>query len=203
MKIINKIPLGQHRLRAHARAAGFNIVGADFRHQLLQRARELRLRKRAPDFIAAHARIFCEKSPKPRKEKRVRQITRIDGRPLVAFTRKRQHRVWPRFDAAVDQPREMHAEKWKLRVRHRINQMPHQKLPLLFDLIILAAKGNDFCGRFLPGGAHQPVGVQSATGDDELRLKITGGSLHCPIRRILRGLLQLGVEPDFTARPAD
>ena len=63
MKILTQFATGGHRLGAHARAARFQIVLADFRHEFLERAAEFLFGKRAADFVAAHARIGGEKFP--------------------------------------------------------------------------------------------------------------------------------------------
>ena len=81
--------------------------------------------------------------------------------------------------------------------------MAHQKLPVLFDLIILAAERNDFRRRLLSRRAHQPVGVQAAASDDKLRLEVTGGSFHRPAAGGLNKFLDARVEFDFAAGLAD
>src|ERR1035441_2195572 len=156
MKILHQFSVQQHRLGADARAAGLQILRANFRHEFLQRARELRFGKGAANFITAHAWILDEKFPQAGVKKRFGEIAQVYGSPLVAFARKGEHGIRSGLNAAVDQPREMDAKKRKLGVEHGINQMADQKLPLLFDLKILTAKRDDFRRRRL---TRRPVGA--------------------------------------------
>ena len=97
----------------------------------------------------------------------------------------------------------MDAEEGEFGVGHGVNQVAHQKLARFFELIILAAKRDDFCRGILPGGAGEPVGLQAAAPDDKFRLEIAGGGCHRPTASIWRGLLQAGAELNLAARLTD
>ena len=97
----------------------------------------------------------------------------------------------------------MDAEKRKLRIGHRINQIADEKLPFLFDLKILAAERNNFCRRFLARRAHEPVGMKPAAGDDEFRAETSGGSFDDLPAAVRNNFQDSRVESDFAAGFAD
>src|SRR5208282_1820064 len=97
----------------------------------------------------------------------------------------------------MNEPREMDAEKWKFCVGHRVNQVANKKLPLLFDLKILAAEWNDFRRWFLSRRLHKPVGMQSATSDDKFCAKIPGGRFDDLFAAVRNNFQNARVEPDI------
>src|SRR5439155_22864836 len=97
--------------------------------------------KRAPaersfEFLPTHPFVFAEKPPKPGERQRVEKVGGVEVSLAIALAREGEDGVRSGFDAAVNQAREMNAEKRKLRVRHRINQVAHQVLPLALDFVI-------------------------------------------------------------------
>ena len=98
--------------------------------------------------------------------------------PGISFARKRQHRVWPRFNRTVDHPRKVHPEKGKARVGHGINEVLHQAIALGPHPVVFAAKGDDFAGRFEPRSPGDNVRVEPGAVDDHARPDCPPGRLH-------------------------
>src|SRR5262249_5750806 len=130
-------------LRADAAAACLKVVRTDLRDQPLEGAAEDVAAEGPAEFEPSHRWIAAKESPKARVAQRVPQIPQVEIGLAVAFTREGQDCVGTCFDAAVNQAREVHAQKRELRIRDRVDQMPHQVLPLGTDLIIFAAKRDD------------------------------------------------------------
>jgi len=89
-------------------------------------------------------------------------------------------RRWPGFDAAMDQPREMHAEEGKPRVGHRVDQVAHQVLALRAQLVILAAEGHDAHLAPLARQLGYAVAVQAGAIDQEIGFEFARGGLGNP-----------------------
>src|SRR4029453_7074312 len=104
------------------------------------------------EFLARHSPVVGQKPPKPNETHAVNNVPQVDLSLCVSFPSQRKHCIWPSFDSATDQPREMNAQKWKPRIRPRIDQIPNQVLTLLSDLIVRAPKGHD--PRLAPFASH-------------------------------------------------
>src|SRR5262249_5120808 len=117
-----------HGLGAHAGAAVFEVLFANVRHELLQGFAEKLFAEGTAKFIEAHAFVFADKAPESRKREGVHKVGEIEISLAITFAGKGEHSVGAGFDAAVNQTREVDAQKRKLRIGHRVNQMPHQTL---------------------------------------------------------------------------
>ena len=82
---------------------------------------------------------MAQEAPEANICERVGEVARAEIGFAVTFARKRQHGVRPGFDAAVNEPREMHAEEGKLRIGHGVDQMPDQMLPRFFNAGVAVA----------------------------------------------------------------
>ena len=74
----------------------------------------------------------------------------------------------------------MNAEKWKLRIRHRINQVPNQKLAFGFDFIVFTSERHDANLPFLSRQFADAVAVQAGAVDQKIPFIIAGGCLREP-----------------------
>src|SRR5437762_257490 len=81
-------------------------------------------------------------------------------RRLMTCARESEHGVWACFDTAVDHAREVDSEEWERGIRHRIDQVAHERGPLAAKRVVLAAEGNDADLRTLTSHARHAIGVQ-------------------------------------------
>src|SRR5258708_38672706 len=84
----------------------------------------------------------------------------------VAFAAKGENRVRTGVHGAVYTSREMHAEKRKLWIRHRVDESPHQGRTLRKQMVVFAAKGNNHHVRVCAGHARDAVAEQSGAVDE-------------------------------------
>ena len=57
---------------------------------------------------------------------------------MIAFTLEAEHGIRTGMNAAVDHASEVHAEKRKLRIRHRIDEVAHQVPAFGLQLVVFA-----------------------------------------------------------------
>src|ERR1051325_11517836 len=84
--------------------------------------------------------------PETRKYRRGRQIADIDVGVPVSFAGESEDCVGSGIDFAGNAPREVYAEKRKARVRDRIYQCTHQRGALRNQIIVFAAKWDNYRG---------------------------------------------------------
>jgi len=80
----------------------------------------------------------------------------------------------------MNEASEVNAEEGEFRVGDRIDEVADEELAIGSDLVVLAAKGNDFGGRFSTRSADDTIGMEASAADDEFCLKIAGGSMGVP-----------------------
>ena len=143
IKILQQFSRRRKRLCANTGSALHQIRDLNLRNQTLQRSAEQFFAERAPKFIPAHRRI----SQRNRQNPGYANVSTMSRKSKVCmpvpFARKRQHRIWPGFNPAVNEPREVNPQKRKLGIRNRINQVANQPLALPLQLVILASKRNN------------------------------------------------------------
>src|SRR5437870_463764 len=93
------------------------------------------------------------------------------------MTREREDRVRPRMDVIVDRATEMHAEKWKRRVGHGIDEAAHDRGTLRLEVEVFAAKGHDANLRIGPGDTRDAIRVQTRAIHEEARARVAGGAV--------------------------
>src|SRR5580693_377057 len=84
----------------------------------------------------------------------------------VALARQREYSVGAGIHSAGDAPREVHPKKRKPRIRHGVDQGPHQRGTLGSEVIILAAKWNDHDAGIISRHPADAVAEQSRTVDE-------------------------------------
>src|SRR6185437_892388 len=121
MEILDHFAGWIERLCADTRAARLQVRRSYFRNQPLKRSAKQIFTEGSPHFVEAELRVFLQKRPEPWICEGIEQITHADVALAISFARERQHGVGSRFDPAVNQACEMHAEKWKFRIGNRID----------------------------------------------------------------------------------
>src|SRR5262249_17435074 len=80
------------------------------------------------------------KSPESGKHQRLTRVSNVNFASTIALARKRKRGVWSNFDAAPHHSGEVHTQKGKLCVGHRIDQVSNERLALRPQFVVLAAK---------------------------------------------------------------
>src|SRR5689334_19105463 len=109
--------------------------------------------------------MLSNKPPQTGKRQRIHQIAKVEISLAITFACKSQHSVRACFNAAMNQTREMHTQKWKLRVGNWINQMPYQVLPRRLDFVIFPSERHDAHFAFLSRHFTHAIAMQSSAID--------------------------------------
>src|SRR5206468_518398 len=125
------------------RSAGRQIVRPDLRHEALQRPAEQLAAEGPPQLVPGHGRVLPQEAPEAAIAQRVEEIAGLDVGFAITLARERQDRIRSGLNPAVNQAREMDAEKGEPRVGNRIDEIPDEGLPLRPDLVILSAERHD------------------------------------------------------------
>src|SRR5262249_42964551 len=80
----------------------------------------------------------------------------------------------------MDQPREVHTQKWKLRVGDRVDQMPHEMLPIGADLVVFSAEGDHAHFAPLTRDFGYSITMQSRAVNQEAGFELACGGLRDP-----------------------
>src|SRR2546430_15478799 len=174
-KVLHQLTVGRHGLRPHAGAARFQVLPAYLRNQPLKRFAEKSFAERAAQLFPAHALMLRHKPPQAGETQSIAQIAQVDVRLAVAFAGERQHGIRPGLNAAANEAREMNAEKWKLRIRHRINQVADQKPAFGFDFVVFTSERHDANLPFLSRQFADAVTVQPGAVDQKIPFMVAGG----------------------------
>src|SRR4051794_35959043 len=116
------------------------MLGANLRHESLQRTDEGRFAEGSPHFDATGFPMISRHTNEAGICQRLEQVDQIDVELRITFASECQHGIWSAFDSAVNQPREMHAEEWELRIGHGVNQIAAEMLPFRLEFKVFAAK---------------------------------------------------------------
>src|SRR5258708_20602491 len=81
---------------------------------------------------------------------RLREITHIDVKAAIAFTRKGQHRIGTKPDFAVHTASEVSTKKRKTRMGDRVNHAPNHASTFLAKNVKVTPKGDDTRSRLIP-----------------------------------------------------
>src|ERR1019366_9319566 len=133
--------------------------------------------------------MMAHEPPEARKRQSVPDVGKVDVGLSVSLPRRREYCVGPRFHAAVDEAREMNPEKWKRRIRHRIDQIPNESRPVRLELKILAPEGHDPGRPNLARKGANPITVQTRAGDDVIGGKVARLGCDSPPFAVRRKLL--------------
>ena len=163
-----RTPLGA-ATKCSSRIAGTSRCSASHKRPLAEAA---------PHFSHSGAPVFRRHPQKAGIRQRVGQIAQRNISLAVTFAGKRQHGVRAALNAAVNHPREVHAQKWKTRIGHRINQIAAQMLRLGLQIKIFAAKRNNFRIDLLPAQFRHAIRMQSRARHHIFRLKFARRALH-------------------------
>ena len=106
------------------------------------------------------------------------------------MARQRQHGVRPRFDAAARHAREVHAEKRKARIGHRVDQVLHEKLAFGRQRRVLASERHDAHARINAARARHAVGVEPGTIHEHSARERPGGGVERDARALAPRLTQ-------------
>jgi 3-deoxy-7-phosphoheptulonate synthase len=74
----------------------------------------------------------------------------------------------------------MHAEKWKFRIGHGVDEIAHKVLALRPNLVVFAAEGHNPDGSIRAGERGEAVRLQAGAGDDARTLVIARGAVDAP-----------------------
>ena len=128
-----------------------------------------------------------EKLPQSGKSEGLAQIARIPLCFAVGLACQGENGIGAGFDAAGNQPCEVHTEERKFGIGHRINKMAHESRGLGAEPVIFSTEGNNAVGRIEPGEAADAVALQTGAIDEEVAGEITNSGFGCPT---IRGLTQ-------------
>ncbi len=170
IEILDECAIRPHRLGANPRSARREIRRTDIGHEAGQRLCEQRAAAGAAHLINAHPRVFRYESPQTGEGQRRPAL----GRPEC------QCRVWAGFDAAVNVPREMHAEKWEGWVRHRVNEIAHQVRSIGAQDEIFATERHDAYVDLGASLAGDLDGLETRAIDQQVALEGASGRLSYP-----------------------
>ena len=104
----------------------------------------------------------------PTNAGRTEDLQRIAERKVafaIALALKRQHRIRPNRDAAVDHAGEMDAEKRHRRIGDRVDQMVDDMVVFRRQAEVLATERADDKTWLDAEHFHQPIGHQSGAGN--------------------------------------
>src|SRR5258708_16479953 len=96
---------------------------------------------------------------------RLREITNVDVKAAIAFTRKGQHRIGTKPDFAVHTAREVSTKKRKTRIGGRVDHAANHASSLRTKDIVVTAKGDDTRYRLHTRKLRDTVRVQASTAD--------------------------------------
>src|SRR5579859_3622462 len=116
-------------------------------------------------------------APESRKCSRGRQVADVDVGVPVSLASESKDRVGSGIYFPGNPPREMHAEKWKARIRDRINQRTHQRSALWNQIIVFAAKWDDHRCWLVSRHAADAVAVKSRAINQCVRCERAAGRL--------------------------
>ena len=102
----------------------------------------------------------------------------IDVELCVSLASERQHGIRSAFDAAVNQSREVNAEKRELRIGNGVNQIATQVPGIRLEFVVLAAKGDDLGVRLRAAELGDAVAVQTGTRHDAASFDIARRTLQ-------------------------
>ena len=123
VKVIDQRARRREGLSADARAGRNQIVRPQFGQQFLQRLHEGRLAERTMQLAQPRLPIARGHAPKADRSGHAENVAHRELSPRVPFALQREDGVWSGLDTAVNQAREMDAEKWKSRIGNGINQI--------------------------------------------------------------------------------
>src|ERR1017187_10207594 len=138
-EIIHQSAIRAHRLRPHSRPTRRHIFHPHLRHQSLARPHKLPLPQRPPKLRQPISPVLPRHRPKSRIHKYFHRLAQIEIAPPISLAPERQHRIRSRVHIPLNPPREVHSQKRIPRIRHGINQAPHQLLPRRVHIVILPA----------------------------------------------------------------
>ena len=147
----------------------------------MKRLAEAPFAERLPQLKRGHPRVFRDETPQAGITHRIPQVTHVDVCLAITLARKGEYRVRAGLGAAVDQPREVHTQKWELRIGHRINQVAHQPFAALDQLIVLATERNDSRLAFLAGQPGDTVAMQPGAVHEVPADELTLGRRRDPL----------------------
>ena len=142
-EVVHKIAGGKHRLRAHARATGHEIIILDLGDETPESGDEASAVEGLCQFPSHHPPMPQGETPKTRVRQRTRQITDIHGTQSVSLTREGEHGVGPRIDSTLDAPGEMNAQEGEAWLRQRIDEVLDQVLPIWAETLVFAPERED------------------------------------------------------------
>ena len=137
-KIVDEAAVRTQCLGTHASLGGIEILFANLGYELLQTAHERFFAEGTVHFREAGSCVLCNQSPEPRIAHGIDEISQIEGCPMIAFALEAKDCVRSGMNTAVDHASEVHAEKRKFRIRHRIDEISHQVPAFGLQLVVFA-----------------------------------------------------------------
>src|ERR1700687_967726 len=177
-EIIHQRAIRPHRLRPHSRPARRHVFHPHRRHQPLAGPHQLPLLRRPPKLRQPIFPVPPRHRPKPRIHEHFHRFAPIEIPPPVSLPPERQHRVRPRIHIPLNPPREVHSQERILRIRHRINQPPHQLPARRRQIVILHATRNAHHPRIVSRHPRHPIAIQPRAIHHIPRRKISRSRPH-------------------------
>src|SRR5579863_1324456 len=175
LEIIDQRAVGSNRLSSDACAIGNQIGIFQNWKKPLQSAHKRGLVGRTIKFAQPTLPILKSHFPESGITESFCRIPKTEVSTLIALTLEREDRVWPGINAAAHSSREVHSQKGKPQVRHRINKVLDQMFALRCQIVVFAAKGNDPNLRLFAGHQADAIALQASAVNDIARAK-------CPLR---------------------
>ena len=95
--------------------------------------------QRSPYLGHAVPEMLARQAPEPGIAATSAMSRGADAAPRIALAGGCEHRVRAGVDAAVDHPREVHAEEGELRIRHRVDEARNEVAPVFGQFVVLAS----------------------------------------------------------------
>ncbi len=182
-EVVEQRPVGRERLRADAGRPGQDVRDLEPRQELAGRRDEAARREVAHHLAGAHPPVLPRQPPECRRADRLPQVAKGKVAAPVALAGERQHGVRAQPDLAVGTNGRVDAEERELRVRHGIDEAPHQMAALGLQHEVVAAERHDARLRGRTGQRREAIGVDASADDHALCLDVPAAGLdhrHLP-----------------------
>ena len=174
-EVLDELAGGFHGLGADAGAAGGEVGELEGGDEFLQGGAEEAAAPGAADFLPAHGLMLGHEAPEAGEGEGVEEVAGVEVLFAVAFAGPGEDGVRPGLDAAVDEAGEVDAEEGEAGVGDGVDEVADEGVALGAELVVFAAKGDDFDGAGFAGEGGDAVGVEAGAVDEVIGVDISGG----------------------------
>ena len=163
-EVVDQGAVAHHGLGANARLVGQQVIHLQRRAVLAALLQVAALEQRVLHLRGAGTEVVPEGFPETGEARVLGDVAPVDRKLVVVLPAQAQYGVGADGDAAVDHPRQVHAEERQFRVGDRVDQVIDDLILAGGQAEVFAAKRNDLVIDLDPGHGRQAIGLQTGAG---------------------------------------